>query len=337
MIMNPGRGALSPGGSRFYDSDDWGWQELWLTAADVIEVVKREFDLAVRSAKLLPGGLLNQSWHLGCDDGDRVLRVGRSERTLDHVAYEDAVVMAWRAEVLEVVGPEVLRHPVIDGHVLTLYPFRRGTPGTEIDPLIRARQLAPLMARMHRISIKLDLPQRPGAVAIDDEPAITRWAPVRSAIIERFGSGPEIMEPARLVDQAVSELDTMIGSWRSDGRLGPRAVVHADLNARNQIYDGERLIAIIDTDDCRIEPLIAEVAGLAYSAPEVSPSDVWRDYLAAGGPLDPSQQEMLLPFARLGSLGELEWFTDDRGVITHLADRKLLELAEDLFGGPVRG
>ncbi|QGN32488.1 phosphotransferase enzyme family protein [Microlunatus sp. Gsoil 973] len=330
------RGEISADGSCFYDGEDWGWQPLWLTAHQVQALVLTEFGVRALSVELLADGLLNQTWRLHCADRDRVLRVGRSERTRDQVRYEDRVVSSW-SRIPQIVGPVSNHHPVVDGHVLTLYPYREGRPGTEVDPVVRARQVAPVMARMHRSSVGLDLPQRPGARSIDEVPAADRWLPVRAAVIDRFGTGEEIMAAARVVDDAVAELDEILQRWRGGDGVVRRAVVHADLNARNQLYENDRLVGIIDTDDCRIEPLVAEVAGLAYSDLAVSPSTVWRDYLAAGGPLEPSDEEMLLPFARLGALGELEWFTDDNGVATHLADRHLQVLASDLGGSPVRG
>jgi Ser/Thr protein kinase RdoA (MazF antagonist) len=332
----PERGEISTDGTHFYDGEDWGWQTLWLTSDEVLAVVLAEYGVSATSAQLLSDGLLNQTWRLHCVEEDCVLRVGRTERTLDQVRYEDRVVGSW-SSIPQVVRPITDHHPVVAGHVLTLYPFCDGQPGTEVDPVVRARQMAPVMARMHRASVDHDLPQRPGTRSIDEVPAAEQWLPVRAAIIDRFGSGPRIMAAARFVDDAVAELDEIIRRWRAGAGVARRAVVHADLNARNQLFRDDRLVGIIDTDDCRIEPLVAEVAGLAYSDPTVSPEMVWRDYLAAGGPLEPSDELMLLPFARRGALGELQWFTDDHGVATHLADRKLELLAADLGGSPVRG
>ena len=46
---------------------------------------------------------------------------------------------------------------------------------------------------------------------------------------------------------------------------------------------------------------------------------------------------MLLPFARLGTLTELQRITDDAGAATHLALRTLEAIADDLGGTPTRG
>lgn len=332
----PNRGDLSLDGRHYYDGDGWGWMPLWLTADEVVALASAEYGLTATSATLLSEGMLNQTWWLHCSDGDRVLRVSRTERTLEQVRYEDHVVAAWSA-VGQIVAPENDHHPVVDGHVITLYPYCDGVPGTEIDPVLRAEQLAPVMAKLHRISLELELPQRPGSRSVDDVSATAQWLPVRAALIERFGAGREILADAEVVDEAVAEVDEQIAVWRRDHPDAPRAVIHGDLNARNQLYRNDQLVGIIDTDECRIDPLVWEIAGLAYSAPEVSPTTVWRDYLAAGGPLDRADEAMLLPFARLGALSELQWFTDETGRATHLADGHLRNLVADLGGRPTRG
>lgn len=331
------RGDLSPGGSRFYDGEGWGWQQLWLTASEILATASREYGIDAASATLLADGYLNQSWRLNVPDGDKVLRVSRSQRTLDHVKYEDRLVAAWTLSIPEIVAPASMHHPLINGHVITLYPYLTGRSGVEVDPVVRAGQIAPLMARMHRISLDLDLPQRPGARSVDHDLPSDRWLPARRVVIDRFGTSQDVMDPVRQLDACVAQLDAFVRSLRADGRNLLRATVHGDLNARNQLYRGDQLVGIIDTDECRIEPLIAEVAGLAYSASEVSPARVWRDYLDAGGPLDRSDEDLLLPFARLQALGELEWLTDDAGHATHLALGNLRNIAADLTGSPVRG
>ncbi len=196
---------------------------------------------------------------------------------------------------------------------------------------------APAMATMHRTAYELELDQRPGMTSIDDEPVAPRWAVARQAVVDRFGNGPDVMQTIGKVDRSVDEIDDQIRRWRGSGRLEPRAAVHGDLNARNQLYRDDALVGIIDTDDCRVEPLIWEVAGLAYSDPTVSPEVAWELYRQAGGPLHPADRELLLPFARLGTLSELQWITDATGAATHLALRNLEAIAEDLGGTPSRG
>ncbi|HEY9293866.1 MAG TPA: phosphotransferase, partial [Microlunatus sp.] len=298
---------------------------------------RESFGLPARSAELLTGGLLNQSWRVRADDHDRVLRVGRPERDLDQVRYEYRLAAAWAEEIPQVIVAEHAPGHRAGDHLLTLFRFVDGVDGSQVRAATRNRQLAPVMARMHRIAVDLGLPQRPGYRSIDEQPMSAHWGRVRSAIVDRFGATAEVGEPASAVDRAVDQLDQQLDGWRSAGRLDHRAAVHGDLNTRNQLYRNGRLVGIIDIDECRVEPLIWEVAGMAYTDPSVDPQAVWRQYLDAGGPLPPEDGEMLESFARLGALGELQWFLDDEGKATHLALDKLWTLAAELGTAPVRG
>jgi Ser/Thr protein kinase RdoA (MazF antagonist) len=332
---------LSSDGGRFWDGDDWGWRPLWMTAGQVVEHARACFGVDVRTARMLAEGLLNQTWLLHCSDRDRVLRIGRPERSLEQVLYEQTLSRAWAIGVPQLIAAETAPAPVTSEqdqvHVLSLFPFRPGVPGTDVPAATRLTQLVPAMATMHRTAEELGLGQRPGMSSVDDEPVALRWAAVRRAVEDRFGHGANVRQTIGKVDRAVEEVDTQIQRWRASGRLERRAAVHGDLNVRNQLYADGVLVGIIDTDDCRVEPLIWEVAGLAYSDPAVSPDAAWELYRQAGGSLPPADREMLLPFARLGTLSELQWITDDAGAATHLALRILGAIADDLGGIPARG
>lgn len=314
---------MSSDGARFWEGDDWGWRPLWLTANQVVEHAHACFGVAVGAAVLLAGGLLNQTWLLRSRDRDRVLRVGRPDRSLDQVRWEHVVSRTWATRVPQVVVAEADPVAVVPDqgqtHVLSIFPSCAGVPGTVVPAALRVEHLAPAMAAMHRTALGLDPAQRPGMTCVDDEPIGPRWLAVRAAVENRFGQGPDVARVTSVVDDAVGEVDSQIQRWRTTGRLEPRAAVHADLNVRNQLYRDGRLVGIIDTDDCRIEPLAWEVAGLAYSDPTVPPDAAWDLYQQADGPLHAADRELLLPFARLAVLGELQWITDgDTGEATHL-------------------
>lgn len=328
----PVRGQLSPNGRSVFDGDEWGWQPLWFSRADVIGLCREHFGIEPTGAALLVEGMINQSWRISVADHDRVLRVGRRERTAEQVLYERVAARAWAAVVPQVVVAEYADVPIVDGHSLTVFPFVDGTSGVAVKGSLRARALAPALAKMHRVSLDLGLAQRPAFHSIDDQPRWFGWAQTRPAILERFGSAAELTAPIGVVDHAIAELDGQLDRWRRDGRLDLRAAVHGDLNPRNQLYRDGRLVAVIDTDDCRVEPLIWDVANLAYSDIDVDPAAVWRDYLAAGGPLDPCDEELLVAFARIGALTELVWLADDDGP-THLAPAHLRALADQLTSG----
>lgn len=286
---------------------------LWFSPPEVVELCRGHFGVEATGAVLLADGMLNQSWRILVDDHDRVLRIGRRERTVEQVVYERVAARMWAAVVPQVVVAEFADVPVVDGRALTLFPFVDGEPGATVDGRLRARNLAPLIARMHRVSLDVGLPQRPGFTSMDEEPRWFGWARTRLALLERFGDGGEVTGPIDVVDRATADLDDRLDEWRRAGRLDLRATVHGDLNPRNQLYRDGRLVGLLDTDDCRVEPLIWDVANIAYSEPSIDPATVWRDYLDAGGPLDPRDDELLVHFARIGALTQLMWLTDDSG------------------------
>lgn len=332
----PVPGAVSPDGARFYVGPDWGWRELWLTADQVLAFCRNKRGLPADRVTLLAEGLLNQTWKITCADHDRVLRVGRTERTPEQVEYERTVVRAWAAAAPAVVAAEHDDVPVTDGHTLTLFPFLTGISGASTPSTVRNRELVPVLAAMHRAALNLDLDQRTGFRSVDDHPRWHGWDRIRAAVVDRFGRGPEIQAPLGVVDRAIEKLDGQLNDWKRSGRLAARAPVHGDLNPRNLIFDHDQLVGIIDTDDCRVEPLVWEVSGLAYTDRAVEPAQVWRDYLAAGGPLGPRDEELLLPFARMGQLSRVSWLIDHEGAATHLAQRDLTAIAAGLAGSPVR-
>ena len=145
---------LSSDGGRFWDGDDWGWRPLWMTATRVMEHARACFGVDVRTVNLLGGGLLNQTWLLHCSDRDRVLRVGRPERSLEQVRLRaDSQPCLGRADCLPLIAAEMDAVPVASEqdqvHVLSLFPFRAGVPGTVVPATTRLMQLAPAMATMH--------------------------------------------------------------------------------------------------------------------------------------------------------------------------------------------
>ena len=337
----PVPGDVSPGGTRHFDSDDWGWRELWLPAGRVPQVVAAEFGVEVTGpVRLLGDGLLNQSWHLPCSDHDRVLRVGRLERTAEQVRYERVAASNWAAVVPVVIVAEHEHVPVLDGHRLTLFPFVHGRSGQGIDPETRTRAMVPVVVAMHHASLAQGLPQRPGFTALDERPRWFGWEGARLAVMDRFGTGPDVQQPLAIVDRAIAELDTVLDRWRAEGRLDVRATVHGDFNPRNQLYRDGELVGLIDTDDCRVEPLVWDVANLAYCHPDVPAAAVWRLYRDAGGPLPEADEELLATFARIGDLTAIMWLQDGdapgEGPATHLALRGLTDLAASLNGDPQR-
>lgn len=195
----------------------------------------------------------------------------------------------------------------------------------------RANVIAPVLARLHAASLQAGLPQRPGCSSIDEKPRWYGWEQTRVKLIAAFGCGTGIAGTIATIDRTIAELDELFDHWQSTGRLATRATVHGDLNARNQLYRDGRLVGIIDTDECRVEPLIADIADLAYASPDVTPDEIWHDYLRAGGVFDPSDRDMLVHLANASHLSNLLWLIDEHGKPHDFAPRMLGDIGQTII------
>lgn len=304
-------GDLSPGGKRMWGSGG-AWEPLWLRADEVVDAVRMRFGRTVAAPRLLGDGLLNQSWRVDSPDGRYVLRVSRPERPREQVAYEHALLRALREHVAAVVAPLPDRDGETvqrwRGRVLSLFPYIEGTPGTAIAPDVRSRQAATMLARIHRAGTGLGLGQRPGWRSVDEHPRLI-WPAVRPVLERDLGGGADLGELFAVFDREVSDLDAWLDALHRSGRPLPRAPVHGDFNPRNLIFRRSNLVAVIDWDDCRLEPIAWEVAQVGFGAPDADPRAFFRSYLDAGGPLRPDDFALLGGFARVGALSEVQWTT----------------------------
>ena len=303
-------GDLSPEGKHMWDG--CAWEPLWLLPDEVVDAVRARFGRTVTTPRLLGEGLLNQSWRIDSPGGLYVLRVSRSERPREQVAYEHAFIRALREHVAAVVAPL----PGQDGEtvqrwrrrILSLFPYIEGTPGTAVEPDVRSRRAATTLARIHRVGVDLGFGQRPGWSSVDEHPRLI-WPTVRPVLERDLGGEADLAELFAVFDREVSDLDAWLDDLHRSGRPLPRASVHGDFNPRNLIFHRNNLVAVIDWDDCRLEPIAWEVAQVAFGAPDTDPHAFFQSYLDAGGPLTPDDFELLGGFARAGALSEVRWAT----------------------------
>lgn len=310
-------GELSPGRTRFWNGELWGYQPLWLPPDAVLDAVRQRYGKDVRVAEFLGDGCMNQSWRVvgaGSEDGAYVLRVSRREISREQVAYEHAFSTALH-ETMEVVVAPV---PGVDGstiqdsegQTLSLFPYVEGVPGTRVDPAVRSREAAAVLAKLHRTSLdELDLGQRPGQTSVEEAPRWP-WRKVEPFLRTELAGDRRFEELADAIETELAKLDRWLDELTAAGRLAPRATVHGDFNPRNLLFRDDRLVAVIDFDNCRRDSIANEVAQVGFGADDVDPRTFWRDYLDAGGPLAPDDFELLGGFARIGCLSEVQWSVD---------------------------
>lgn len=317
----PAIGELSPDGLHYWGGDIWQWQPLWLAPDEVIEATQQRFDQACSTVHFLAAGLLNQSWRVDTDHGSYVLRVSRSERSHDQITYEHAVTQELNKHVSAVVPPLPGRDGATiqrwRGRMLSLFPFVEGVDGSAITPDARIRQAANVLAHIHRASLEhLHLGQRPGFRQADAHPRWV-WTAVRPTLTRELAGTDGLDAIVDTLDRETANLDAWLDGFHASKRPLTRATVHGDFNPRNLIFRDGLLVAVIDWDDCRIEPIAWEVAQAGFGAGDVDPPAFWRTYLDAGGPLTPPDSDLLGGFARMGALSELQWTVKDGKATPH--------------------
>ncbi|HEY6738805.1 MAG TPA: phosphotransferase [Actinopolymorphaceae bacterium] len=304
-------GTLSEDGGHYWDGEPSRWQPLWLRADEVCEAARDRFgvETPARRPEYFGTGLLNQTWRVG----DHVLRVSRDERSLEQLEYEHTVTEVLHRELPEICtavrGVDGLAIQRWNGRLLSLFPYIAGDLGTATPDDVRVRETAAMLGRVHRVSLeRLALPQRPGFHAVDvrDQWVWSRLRPMLLAEVR----GPEAAECFALFDDEIARLGRWLDELHGSGRPLIRAVVQGDTNPRNLIFSGERIVGVIDWDDCHVDVLAAAVAAEAFW-PAVDPETFWRTYLTAGGPLAPEDFELLGGFARLVAFYDLIWADHD--------------------------
>lgn len=134
------------------------------------------------------------------------------------------------------------------------------------------------------------------------------WATQKTILEKGFAGNSAAREMIALVDAEYGRM----GRWL-DGladRTMPRALVHGDFNPRNLIFAGDKLLAVIDWDNCRRDILAFEVG----ITPFVDHAEFFPAYLEAGGPLEPADADLLAGFQRIGALSEVQWAIDGEGL-----------------------
>lgn len=329
-----GIGALSPDGKYMWDGD--AWKPLWLLSDEVVDAVRVCFGLVVTNPYLLAEGLLNQSWRLDTPDSRYVLRVSRPERLPEQVAYEHALIQALHTHVpmavVPVSGSDGDTVQQWHTHILSLFPFVEGISGRAVALDARHQQAARILAQIHRTSIGLAFSQRPGWRAVDEPPRFI-WPMVR-AVLERDLVGVvDLPALFYVLDREVSELDAWLDNLSHSGQPLLRAPVHGDFNPRNVLFKENTLVAVIDWDHCRVEPLAWEVAQVGFGEPDSDPHVFFRWYLEAGGPLTLDDFELLGGFARMGMLSEVQWTLTSPDDLTAHATPQALTIVREVAAG----
>jgi homoserine kinase type II len=225
----------------------------------------------VVSATRLPGGYANDALLVQTARGRFVLRIGREQNREGSI---------WEARVLTLlerrglpVAPALARR---DGSFAgsegeppaLLFPWVEGRPPQPGIPA--AREVGAVLGDLHRVRIP---------------PELVRENKLRAENWDIVETGISGTESAAHTDTAVrSVIERFIADSRRLRRVLPpdlpRGLVHGDVFPDNTLFDGDRLVALLDFEEACEEAFLFDVAvaahGFAFNGPELD-----RDRLAA--------------------------------------------------------
>lgn len=232
----------------------------------------------------LTGGEESEVWSV---DADRsfIVRIGPTWRTSDELQWVHDLTAHCAASIPEAVAPIRAR----DGssvfrfhdHPVSLYPYVEGEPlDTENQELCLSA--ARLLARIHRTASTWQGGQRPPSRSTAPQPIpVERW--------------PEVF------------IDPELDRWHDSISHLTTGPIHGDYYCTNLLCIGEEIRGVIDWDEARIAPLMAEIGWCTWEFAQTPSGDELDDdraraflnaYFEAGSPCPRAEADHTIPFIR---------------------------------------
>lgn len=295
-----------------------------------------QFALTASGLELLPGGYLNQTWRVVADNTNWVVRVSRPGRALDQVRWEQRAAQIWKKWVPQViVAEEIGTTDLATGSTarpVTLFRYCPSDPVSDDPTPARHLAMARVLADLHQAALANPLPQRPGMRSVDaDVSDLFGWKLIRKKTLARTVGDLVIRSAVERIDAELADIASRLEQLRRVGVLDAYAQAWNDLNPRNRLYRGGRLVGLVDTDDACVQPLAWEVGKELYGHPDVTPDAFLNEYQRAGGPVC-GDVASLSVFRRLSTMSAIMWMTDyaDGVNVTRDAPAKIRNLAHSL-------
>jgi Ser/Thr protein kinase RdoA (MazF antagonist) len=224
--------------------------------------------------------------------GDVVLRLEKT--TLASAEWELEAVRFLAEAVPEVVVPIAGPELTGDGRIASILPFVPGALPLDRDNEEHRLDLARMLARLHRRGLDWDGKPRPGS------PGFASLDLTRN----RWWDWTIVSKPAALVDAYEASV-----AWLSRAPTLRTGLVHGDVYRANVLTRGDRIAALVDWEEARIDWPAWELANAAW---EVCKSGDALDsrrasafvhaYRKAGGP---GETEAFEPLLRLRLVADL--------------------------------
>lgn len=267
---------------------------------DQIERVCKQFNLSgLRRATPLSDGYANLNYRIDADQGVFLYRVCLQQTNEDHIHYEINLLQALRSHNF----PTAYMIPSNEGHYLVetdhgkvlLYEFKHGH-----EPVLNpdtVAEIARALADLNSLPEWKKFP-RQNVISID----------VCSDLIPKLKHAP-MQYPD--IYSYFEEQTLFLKPWVME--VLPRGVIHGDCFPDNTIYQGNRLIAIIDFEEACSDHLLMDV-GMAINGFCFINNDLdamlmntfLREYNQVR-PLTDKERELLPYYIQWGAHGMLSW------------------------------
>ncbi len=300
-------------------------------SAELIDLVRSRYGLSVCSASALVGGYDHwaTSWRLDTDRGSLVLRIDRSIGSQTACWLSEVITRAARAGVpCHAPMPTIDGQPavVFDGAAILITAFTNGATLDRDDP-VEVHAAGATLASLHK--------------ALQGQ---TAHRPTPSPWDACFWPGEH--DPPELRDRQLDSWhQAFISRGNSEHRLG---VVHGDFWAGNLVWDGQRVAAVIDWAEARIDAPARELAWATWEFGHDRDSQTLEidrartflhGYREVTGAWQPGLEESLIPLMRvelrrnarysLGDTGDMEYNSRLRRAFAGLRDQSPLVLLEN--------
>src|SRR4029077_6723447 len=254
--------------------------------ADFQVAVERAYGYRIVRSQPLNGGFEAAVYRVECEDRSRVLRIGQLWRRAEELQESYSFAAHAAQGMLEVPAPcQTLGGAFVTQHSnrpISLWPF---IEGRSVDPTNEAEcgAAALTLARLHR--------------------------ELASAPVSQRSARAQPRDP-RLDGTNSDELDDdELDQWLIDHLVRPSALgaVHGDYWFNNLIFDGDKIVGIVDWDDARTASLERELACAVWdfcSDPLRSVLDRHRAerfleiYTFNEGPASVADRTFIVPFIR---------------------------------------
>jgi len=227
---------------------------------DELAKVLRHYALGdLVAAQRIKKGFVNDNWDVSTDLGRFFLKRRHAELRRPHVIRAQHDLMQ-RLRLAGFPAPTVFSTQTgdtildLEGQVYEIQEYIVGEPYDFGDPS-HLDEAARTLARYHG-TVEGFEPLALGELGDLYSPSIARK--LLRALVEawQFGDDLELMSMARALDTFIAGLIARFSAHRPL----PHLVIHGDYYADNLLFDGNRIVGVVDYDKSRWEPRVVELA-----------------------------------------------------------------------------